>query len=328
MNDIIISIDLGGTRIRAARFNTHLHILERTETLTLAHEGQAAVLERIKGLVREVMPADGSKVLGIGISAPGPLNPQTGVIVAPPNLNGWHNVPLGGILREAFDLPVYVGNDANVAALAEYLRGAAKGNYRHIVYVTHSTGIGSGIITEGKLLLGRDGLAAEVGHIPLVFDQGRISTLENEAAGPDMAAQAVKRIQAGETSAIVDLVDGDLSRVTGSIVGHAAQQGDPLALEIVRRSGMLLGLGIVTLLHLFNPEIVIVGGGVSTLGDLIFTPMKEAIERYAHDPAYYQDLVITHPTLGEDVSLVGAAALVLTQGGGMDITAAAQKLAL
>ncbi|HEX2620738.1 MAG TPA: ROK family protein, partial [Phototrophicaceae bacterium] len=259
MSDVIISVDLGGTRIRAAQLDHSLKILKREETFTLAHLGLESTLGRIKDLIHSVLPEDPSvSVVGIGISAPGPLNPKTGVIVAPPNLPGWHNVPLGDILADEFNMPVYVGNDANVAALAEYTHGAAKGgNYRHVIYITHSTGIGSGIICDGRLVLGRDGLGAEVGHIPMVMDGGRVSTLEEESAGPDMADQAVKRIKAGEKSLISDLVNGDLTLVNGSTVGQAAQKGDALALEIVRRSGMLVGLGIVTLLQLFNPEIVI-----------------------------------------------------------------------
>jgi glucokinase len=326
MSEVIISVDLGGTRIRAARLDHMLKMIERKETLTLAEEGLEATLGRIKALIREVLPTDGTPVAGIGISAPGPLNPVTGVVVAPPNLFGWHNVPLGDILREAFDLPVYVGNDANVAALAEALRGAARGGYRHIIYLTHSTGIGSGIIVDGRLLLGKSGLAAEAGHIPLVLDSGRVSTLELESAGPDMAAQAARRIQAGESSILSERVNGDLSKIDGSAVGRAAQEGDALALDIVRRAGKMVGLGIVTLLHLFNPEIVVYGGGVSKLGDLIFEPLMAAVKQHAHDPAYVQDVRIVHAGLGDDVSIIGAACLVVTEGGVADLAQVAERL--
>lgn len=327
MLEVIISVDLGGTRIRAARLDHTLRILERKETQTMAHLGLESTLKRIKDIIRQVLPNDGSPVAGIGVSAPGPLNPATGVIVAPPNLDGWHNVPLAPILQAEFNIPTYLGNDANVAALAEFSHGAAMGrNFRHLIYITHSTGIGSGIIADGRLLLGRDGLAAEIGHIPLVLEGGRVSTLESESAGPDMALQAVKRIEAGEKSFISDLVNGDLTQVNGSTVGRAAQQGDALALEIVRRSGMLVGLGIVTLLHLFNPEIVILGGGVSNLGDLIFDPMREAIMKYSHDPAYHEGLKLERAALGEDVSIIGAAALVATHGGVMDVAEFSSRL--
>lgn len=313
MSQFIIGVDLGGTRIRAARLDHQLNILERVETLTHAEQGLEATLQRIKAEIKKVMPTDKSQVIGIGISAPGPLNPQTGVIVRPPNLDGWVDVPLGDILKKAFDVPVFVGNDANVAILAEAARGAAKG-YRHAIYVTVSTGIGSGILVDGRLLLGANGLAAEAGHMVMLVEE-RVSTLEEEAAGPDMADQARKRIEAGEKSSIYEMVKGDLSKVDGATVGRAATTGDPLALSIVTRSGKLVGMGIVNLLHLFNPEIVVIGGGVSNLGELLFRPMKEAIEAYAIDDDYWKNLVITTPVLGEDVSIIGAGTLVATDGG-------------
>lgn len=316
MNDVIVGVDLGGTRIRAARLDHHLNIQERQEILTLADEGLKPTLQRIKDLIHLVLPK-GSSAAGIGISAPGPLNPQTGVIVRPPNLPGWEDVPLGDILHQEFNVPVYVGNDANVAALAEAARGAAQG-YRHVIYITVSTGIGSGIIIDGRMLLGREGLAAEAGHMVMIVED-RVSTLELEAAGPDMALQARRRIEAGERSSITEMVRDDLNLITGSHVGRAATKGDPLALSIVQRAGKLVGLGIVNLLHLFNPEIIVIGGGVSNLGDLMFKPMREAIEQYAIDDAYWRDLVITTPDLGEDVSVIGAAALVVTNGGVEDI---------
>lgn len=313
MSDIIIGVDLGGTRIRAAHLDSQLNIVERVETLTLANEGFERTLERIKAQIAEVLPEDRSRVRGIGFSAPGPLNPETGVIVAPPNLPGWKDVPLGQIIRDAFGVPVFTGNDANVAILAEAARGAAAG-YRHAIYVTVSTGIGSGIIVDGRLLLGHMGLAAEAGHMVMLVED-RVSSLEQEAAGPDMAAQARRRIQSGERSAIFDMVKGQLDDITGAVVGRAATTGDPLALSIVQRSGRIVGMGIVNLLHLFNPQIVVVGGGVTNLGDLLFKPMQEAIKAYCIDDDYWKDLILTTPDLGEDVSIIGAGTLVLTDGG-------------
>ncbi len=319
MAKIIIGVDLGGTRIRAARLDDQLKILSREETLTLADEGLEPTLNRIKQQIHRVMQP-GETVAGIGISAPGPLNPKTGVIVHPPNLPGWLEVPLGDILKEEFGVPVYVGNDANVAILAEVARGAAQG-YRHAIYITVSTGIGSGIIVDGRLLLGKEGLAAEAGHMVMIVEP-YVGSLETEAAGPDMAAQAVKRMEAGEPSMMKIMVNGDLSKVSGKTVGDAALKGDALAVSIVERSGKIIGCGIVNLLHLFNPEIIVVGGGVANLGDLLFKPMRKAIEDYSIAEAYWRDLIITTPDLGEDVSIVGAAALVATQGGVEDITKA------
>jgi glucokinase len=325
MSDVVIAVDLGGTRLRTARLTDDLIIQEREETLTVAQEGLDATLDRMKAMIRKVLPQDNTRLAGIGLSVPGPANPFTGVVVAPPNLPGWHNVPIVHILREEFNVPVYLGNDANVAALAEVALGAAVGK-SHAIYITVSTGIGSGIVIDGRMLLGRDGLAAEAGHIVMVTENGHVSSLEKEAAGPALARQARKRIEAGESSLIKQLVDGDLSKITGSTVGKAAVQGDQLALEVVKRGGWMVGLGIVSLLHLFNPEIVVVGGGVTNLGDLLFTPMREAIRQYVLDPAYYERLDVVPPALSEDVSLYGAAALVVTQGGQEDVRSVIRKL--
>lgn len=318
MSEVIIAVDLGGTKIRAARLDNRLNIIERHQMLTLAHEGLAPTLDRIKHIIRQVLPTDGTPITGIGISAPGPLNPLTGVVVAPPNLEGWHNVPLSDILNEAFGVPVYVGNDANVAALAEALLGAARG-FRHVIYVTVSTGIGSGIIVDGRLLLGEEGLAAEAGHIIMITEGERVSSLEKEAAGPALARQTRERIAAGEASIIQQWVKGDLSKIDAVMVGQAAQQGDALAVSVVQRGGRMVGLGIVSLLHLFNPEVVVVGGGVANMGDMLFEPLRSAVQMHCIDEAYWRHLKIVPATLGDNVSIIGAASLVATRGGQEDV---------
>lgn len=326
MSEAIIAVDLGGTRVRAARLDHNLQIGTRQETLTENERGLDATLDRIKEMVHSVWPHDDTRVAGIGISAPGPLNPLTGVVVAPPNLKGWHNVPLADILRSEFGVPVYVGNDANVAGLAESILGSARG-YRNVIFLTISTGIGSGMICDGKMLLGTVGLGAEAGHIIMIADGGNVSSLEKEAAGPALARKAVARIQAGEKSVISSMVDFNLTQVTGATVGNAALQGDKLALEIVRTAGHMIGLGIVSLLHLFNPEIVVLGGGVSNnLRELLFDPMRQAIRTYCIDRAYWESLRIEPAALGENVSIIGAGALVATQGGVMDVAHVVEKL--
>lgn len=313
MDEVIIGVDLGGTRLRAARLDPQLTILERRETPTNAPEGPDAVIARMIEMIRAVWPTDGARVIGIGVSSVGPLDPASGIILAPPNLPGWHVVPLGDRLRAAFDVPIYIGNDANVAVLAEVARGAARG-CKHAIYVTLSTGIGGGVMADGRLLLGRDGFATEIGYMVMLVDD-QPSYLETEAAGPALAKQARERITAGEASILRERVGGDLEKIDSRMIGEAAAAGDALALDIVRRAGRLIGLGMVTLLQLFNPEIIVIGGGVSNIGDLLFEPMHAAIRQYVTDPAYLRDLRIERSALGEDVSIIGAAALVRTQGG-------------
>ncbi|MGJ3238254.1 MAG: ROK family protein [Anaerolineae bacterium] len=313
MSQVVIGVDLGGTRLRAACLDQQLNLLERTETLTRAEEGLDATLGRIKQIIRQVLPTDQERVQGIGVSVPGPCNPETGVVVAPPNLPGWHDVPLSQILEDEFGVPVYLGNDANVAALAEVALGSAQG-YRHVIYLTVSTGIGSGIINDGRLILGKTGIGNEAGHMVMLVDDGRISTLEKEAAGPALARQARARLEAGETSLLRELCADNLDQIDGKMVGEAAMAGDPLSVEIVRRGGQIVGLGLVNLLHLFNPEVVVIGGGVSYIGDIWFDEVKTAIQAHTITDDYWQNIPIIPSEISEDVSIIGASTLVLTEG--------------
>ena len=319
MGKQIIAVDLGGTQLRTARYDHDLNLLQRESTLTRADLGPQATINRLIAYIDKVMPGSRDDITGIGISSPGPLNPKTGVIIAPPNLPGWNNVPLGELVAKEFGLPVFIGNDANVAALAEASKGAAQG-CRHVVYITVSTGIGSGIISDGKLVAGRDGLAAELGHIPIIVEHGKVSSIELEAAGPAVAGRARAALEAGAISCLAGMAAGELSRIDAKAVGLAAAEGDQLAIKTLAYAGRIIGLGIVTALLLFNPEIIVVGGGVTKTGDLLFTPMRQAVYEHVLDSAFVRELRIEPAALGDDVALVGAAALVATAGGNMDIS--------
>lgn len=311
---IYIGVDLGGTRIRAARFNSNLEMKERQETLTRSQEGPDAVIGRIKDLIKAVWPTNGQQVEAIGVSAPGPINARAGVIASPPNLKGWINIPLAKILSEAFHTEAYLGNDANLAAVAEAHMGAAQG-YRDVVFLTISTGIGSGIISDGKLLIGSEGIGDEVGHTILVVDGDQVSDFEQQAAGPAIARQARAAIEKGEKSKILDLANGSLSNITAAMVGTAAKDGEAVALRVVARVGWILGLGIVNMLHIFNPQIIVLGGGVSEgMGDMLLPLAWDGIRKYSMDPLFWKHLIIAPAQLGENVSLIGAATLALHKG--------------
>jgi glucokinase len=312
--EVYIGIDLGGTRVRAARLTPTLEIEARVETPSLAHEGPEAVIQRLFAQAEAVWPTDDTKVVGVGISAPGPVNPKTGVVVKPPNLAGWHNVPLREICHGRFGVETYLGNDANVAALAETELGAARG-YQDVLFLTISTGIGGGVVTSGHLLVGSEGLGAECGHISLIVDNDRVSSFEKEAAGPASARQAQQALRDGAKSKILDLAGGSIDAVTAKHVGEAAKAGDELGLKLIRRAGKMIGLAIMSFLHIFNSQIVVLGGSVAEgAWDLLYDPMMDAIKQSALDSAYWDHLVITKAGLGENVSLIGAGALALRKG--------------
>jgi glucokinase len=316
MPQTIVGVDLGGTQMRAARFDSDFNLLERLSEPTNAQEGPDAVVPRLLDLIRRVIPDDPDErdsLLGIGVSVPGPINPHTGTIVNPPNLPGWNDMPVRKIIYEKFGCATYVGNDGNVAALAETANGAAAG-HKYMIYLTVSTGIGSGIINDGRLIVGAMGLGGEAGHIKMIVND-EVTDLENAAAGPAIAREAVKRIQNGAESAIVERVNGRLDDITAKTVGEAATAGDQLAIDVITRAGYIIGLGIVSLMHLFNPQIVVVGGSVTKTGDLLFEPMRRAVRENAMADDYWLNVPIIPAALGDDVALIGAAALVTSHGG-------------
>lgn len=320
MNSSILAVDLGGTRIRAARLTPSLELEARVEDWTHPDRGPDDAIARMGDMLRSVWPA-GQTDVAVGIAAPGPLDPASGVLLSPPNLQ-WHNVPLKARLEAMLGVPVWLGNDADAAALAEAGIGAGRG-FDHFVYLTVSTGIGSGVIIDGRLHTGARGLATEAGLIPmLVGPDGPVMTLEDLAAGPDMVRAFQARVAAGETS----LLTAHEPPVTAEALGEAARQGDALSIDVIARAGRIFGLGVVTLLQLFNPQRVVVGGGASQLGDLYFVPAWESIRRYCADPAFYDGVEIVPAKCGADVGLIGAGMLVLTAGGRLPVGEAAAKL--
>ncbi|HIC89666.1 MAG TPA: ROK family protein [Anaerolineae bacterium] len=317
MEAYIVGVDLGGTQIRAAISDAEGHIYRKEAALTEAEEGPEAVLQRIQALIEQVVAdTDWEQIRAIGVSAPGPLNPWTGVIIQAPNLPGWHNVPLRDILMERFQCPTWVGNDANVAALAEQQFGAGRG-INDLIYITVSTGIGGGVITNGQLLLGSDGLGAELGHMTVEANGircncGNVGCVETLASGPAIARHAVEGLKAGAKSKVLELVQGDLSKVTARIVNEAAQAGDEFAIAEFKRAGFYLGVAFVNLAYIFNPRMIIVGGGVTKAGALLFEPAWKTIRDRLPRP-YWEKLAIVPPALGDDVCLLGGVALAATE---------------
>ncbi len=301
----VLAIDFGGTRTRTAWYNADLEQQARDETPSLVNQPAESVIRRIIETARRVVPS-GAVIEAIGISAPGPLDSRTGIIRHAKTLPGWRNVPLASIISEALGAPAWMENDANLAALAEYHLGAGRG-CDPAVYLTLSTGMGGGAVVGGRLFTGWSGLAIEPGHMRFTLADGSVRRLEELASGTAIGQRARERLaQASASSSLRDVPE-----ITGQAVGQAALDGDPLALEVVREAGFWLGLGMVNLLHLLSPQVIIVGGSASLLGDLLFDPARTTIEAHVLDPAFIPPALIRPAALGDDVCLVGAAAFAL-----------------
>jgi glucokinase len=313
-----IGVDVGGTSIRAARFAGHNHVpVAKTKVPTQASKGVDVVLERLEAAIRQVAGPDLDQVAGIGIAAAGPLNPHTGIVLNAPNLPGWNNLPLKQHMEDRLHRPVFIGNDANLAALGEWKFGAARGHH-DVIYLTISTGIGGGIITGGQLLVGANGLGAEVGHMLAVpggamCGCGQRGHLEAVASGTAIAAAARTRLRAGvaPASKLWQLSGGEVADVTGAMLGEAAKGGDEFAAGLFAEAGAFIGQTLASLLHTFNSSIVVFGGGVSLMGDVLMEPVRAAVRRNAMSEAYWRDCPIVLAELGDDAGLVGAGALAM-----------------
>ncbi len=311
----VVGIDLGGTQVRAGLVDEKGRIVRREAMPTRAREGQEAVLNRIATLVRDVCAdVPWNSIRAVALAVPGPVDPYTHTVRLAPNLAGWRDVPVGDLLSEKLGRPVLVGNDANLAALGEYRFGAGRG-IDHLIYITVSTGVGGGIIVDGRLLLGHKGYAAEVGHHVVLANGprcgcGNRGCLEALASGTAIAREARVAVAMGEETRLREMCEGDIWRIDARMVGEAARAGDDVAGRVMQRAGHYLGIGIVNLMHIFNPRRIILGGSVMKAGRLVTEPMWEAIRERAHT-AYLEDFDIREASLGDDVGILGAAALAL-----------------
>jgi glucokinase len=313
-----IAVDLGGTQIRAARFSEDRELEARVAVPTKAREGFESVFGRATGAIEEVWPADDA-VAAVGLGAPGPLDYERGVLRFAPNLPGWVNIPLRDRLAAVVDVPAYVANDADMAALAEHRFGSGR-DVRHMLYMTISTGIGGGMIFSDRLFTGGCGLGGEVGHMAVdpsgpKCTCGNVGCLEVLASGTAIARRARQRLARGEASILTDWVEGDLSKITAKEVGQAGQAGDALAVSVYREAGRYIGTAIVSLMYMLDPSLFVLGGSVTKAGDLLFDPIRETVEDRA-PKAYRDHSRVVRAELGGDVGLWGALALCLMELGG------------
>ncbi len=329
---MFIGIDVGGTKILGVRAQRDGKIAAQVQRPTRGSEGCDAVVDRIAEMIRELTPSGGSgdssghggKVAGIGVGIPGPTNPMKGMVYNPPNLPGWETVPLRDMLKDHLhtDTPIVLVNDANAAALAEFKFGAGSSKSRgkgkeikHLVYLTVSTGIGGGVVADGKLFVGSSGLAAELGHMVIDVNGprcycGGIGHLEAMASGTALAREGYMVVASRRETSMADAVGGKPEKVTAEVVVQAAQSGDLAACELMEREGFLVGIGVVNCIHTFNPELIVIGGGVSNAGDLLFNPVRATV-RARIMPAYQNTYEIVPAALKGTSGALGAVAAAM-----------------
>lgn len=290
----IVGIDLGGTNIVAgcvAEDGSMIHGVRSVPTG--AEEGPDAVVRRIIRTAQEAIAdlegaVPGAEVIGAGCGSPGPLNTRTGLVLLTPNL-GWVDMPLRQRLSDGLRLRTALDNDANCAVLGEWWRGAARGT-SIALGLTIGTGIGGGIIIGGKLFHGASDVAGEVGHMTIDANGrrckcGNYGCVEAYASGPNIAMRAIESLESGSASSLPSYVGGDLRQITAQVVYQAAQAGDALALEVVRETAKFLGAAVGSLINIFNPEAVVIMGGVTLAGESLFEPLRREVSRRAFKPA-------------------------------------------
>jgi len=293
---LIVGVDIGGTNIvvgTVAADGAAIYGVKKERTLT--GDGADAVVAQVAQMVDHSLSDTRSElgtttldVAGVGIGAPGPISTKTGVVHLTPNL-GWRNYPLRDRVTEAVGLPATLDNDANCAIFGEWWQGAAKGADT-VIGLTIGTGIGGGIVLDGKIHHGASDIAGEIGHMSIDSTGrrckcGNYGCLEAYASGTAIADRAVEGIEAGALSRLAEYVGGDLSAVTAQVVYDAAKDGDDYALEVIKDTARFLGTGVANLVNIFNPGIVVICGGVTAAGDRLFTPLREEVKRRAFRPA-------------------------------------------
>lgn len=313
----VIGMDLGGTKILAAIVDKSGHIVAEVKSKTRAEKGPDAVIERIAETARQAAKKAKlawADVRGLGIGAPGPVDPERGVVYNPPNLPGWDKIPLGPHLSQALGVPIYVENDVNLGTLGEHALGAGRGT-KDMVGIFVGTGVGGGLILNSQLHSGFRHAAAEVGHMIVLADGpvcgcGKRGCLESVASRTAIERDIQVGLAAGRESLISKLTDKGASRLTSGVLAKALRQGDPLVTEVMSRAQWYLGLLTASVVNMIDPEMLVFGGGVvEALGEEFLAPIRTTARQYFIQQAGADQVRITAAELGDYAGVLGAAVL-------------------
>ena len=301
--DTYITLDIGGTNIRCALFSLNQQAPINIKKVNTIEMGQSPI-ERVIAVIKEIWPAD-SHVKGICAAVPGSVNVKEGIVLLAPNITGWKDIPFAKHIKEHFPVTVLVNNDARLAAIGEWKRGAGRG-HENMLYFTISTGLGGGAIVHGRVLEGDIGIATESGHM-ILEDQGPLCScgkrghLEAFSAGTGIENFVKEELSHGAISSLQMRTE-----IRAESIAEAAREGDRLAISAYQRAGYYLGIGIANYLHIFNPSCVVFGGGVTQSSDLWMQPFMDSLQAHVLSPAYLSHLQIKLAELGDNAGLVGA----------------------
>ncbi len=317
---ICLGVDIGGTKVAAGMVTQRGKILSRVRVPMTSRGSGAEGLDAVERAIAAAFGSDPKRrasVVAIGISSPGPLEPRKGIIINPPNLPCWHNFPLAAKIRASHRVPTFIDNDANAAALAEAIWGAGRG-YESVFYATLGTGIGTGVILGGKIYHGRTGAAAEGGHVSIDYRGpkcacGKRGCIEALAAGPAVAKRARERLASGGSGAekLLALAGGNPEAVTAEIVSSAWRAGDKFAASILQETADLLAIWLGTIVDLFEPDVIIFGGGMGELMSEWFGRIREQLPAWSIN-SRCNEIPLVRAHYGEDSGIAGAAALCLS----------------
>ncbi|HZC22280.1 MAG TPA: ROK family protein [Candidatus Binatia bacterium] len=311
----VLGVDIGGTKVAVGIVDSNGNILARGRKPMVADGSAEAGLGAVISAIDSMLATpEGRAVHSIGICAPGPLDPRAGVVLNPPNLPCWRNFPLADRIKAKYQVPVKVDNDGNAAALAETRWGAARG-FKYVFYATIGTGIGAGFVFDGAIYHGKTGSAVEGGHMTIDYrgprcNCGKLGCIEILAAGPAIGVRARAKLSDNQTphSAILDLAQGNIHSVTSELVGKAFAAGDPVAREILQETVDLLSVWLGNIVDLFDPDVLVVGGGVAAMLQPFFQDIKRQLPKWAVNP-FVSELPLLMAYYGADAGIAGGAAL-------------------
>lgn len=312
-----IGIDVGGTNVKIALVDDNGKIIYSNSVPTYAKMGYEYTVNNIKQAIRDLMKETNtttSDIEGIGFDFPGQVDCKTGVVKLAPNIPGWVNVPIAQMIEDEFHIPTRIDNDVRCAALGELKFGAGKG-CENFICITVGTGIGSGIVINGKVVRGATNAAGELGHIKLQMNGGPIcgcgdtGCLEAFASGPAIVAMAQEYIKGGKSTKFREMAAAEGGEITPYMVAKAAEEGDPVAKRIFEIVGEYIGIGLTSVINLLNPEKVIIGGGVAESGELLLAPIRKTIKERTMVVAG-NAVEIVPAQLGNSAGVIGASMLI------------------